>query len=73
MMNPDLTVAAEGELYESALPLALRCRNAAEGELYESALPLALRCQNEELDEDDDDENDREFDEMAHFRCMLPY
>ena len=57
MMNPDLTVAAEGELYEDALP-------------------LALRCQNEELDEDEEDdadENDREFDEMAHFRCMLPY
>ena len=45
-------------------------------ELYEDALPLALRCQNEELDEDEEDdadENDREFDEMAHFRCMLPY
>ena len=31
-MNPDLTVAAEGEIYEDALPLALRCRNEEEDE-----------------------------------------
>lgn len=53
-MNPDLTVAAEGELYEDALPLALRCKN-------------------EKVNENEDDENDRDVDEMAHFRCMLSY